>query len=332
MQIRLACVVLVLAGLAAPVRAEECAPAQLLATLPLKDAEPESNIRTVPVSLNGATRQMVLDTGGAVTQLSRDTIEELKLPTLPSSATIYDINGRISRRFALVKELGFGHLRRDNAALMVWPEPTRPYAGELAQDLLQPYDVDVDFRRGQLKMFAKGGKGQCAGPPGWTPAARTAMHNKGWHLHIPVMLDGHAYDAIFDTGSRHTIMRLPVARRDFGLREDSPGMTPYGAINGDPLLNGHLRTFGKLSLAGIDFAQQDVLIVPDMMNRHADRSRIADNPAHLHNDNLILPELSLGMDVLKHLHLFMAFGEQALYVAPEEAVPGSPSHISTVKP
>src|SRR5436853_5650207 len=77
-------------------RAQDCAPARLLAELRMQDAEPESNIRTVPVSLNGATRQMVLDTGGAVTQLSRDTIEELKLPTLPSSAAVYDINGRVS--------------------------------------------------------------------------------------------------------------------------------------------------------------------------------------------------------------------------------------------
>jgi len=286
----------------------------------------------VPVSLNGVTRQMVLDTGGAVTQLSRNTIEELKLPTWPSSAFVYDINGRVSRRFATVKELGFGHLHRDNAALMVWPEPVRPYAGELAQDLLQPYDVDVDFRRGQLKMYAKGAKDRCPGPSGWTPAARTSMNNKGWHLHIPVMLDGHAYDAIFDTGSRHTIMRLPAARRDFGLDADAPGMTPLPAINGDPLLNGHLHTFGKLSFAGINFEKLEVLIVPDRMNRHADRSRMADNPTHFHNERLILPELSLGMDVLKHLHLFMAFGEQALYVAREEAVPGSPSHLSTVKP
>src|SRR4051812_43774545 len=98
----------------ATAQAEDCAPPQLLATLPMKDAEPESNIRTGPVSLNGVTRQMVLDTGGAVTQLSRGTIEELKLPTQPSSAPVYDINGRVSRRFATVKELGFGHLRRDN--------------------------------------------------------------------------------------------------------------------------------------------------------------------------------------------------------------------------
>lgn len=326
---------LVLIGPALAARAEDCAPARLLAEVRMQDAEPESNIRTVPVSLNGTTRQMVLDTGGAITQLSSDTIEELKLPTLPSGAAVYDINGRVSRRFAMVKDLTFGHLHRGDAALMVWPEPKRPYAGELAQDLLQPYDVDVDFRTGLLKMYAKGPKDtkdQCPGPSGWMPSARTMMNNKGWHLHIPVMLDGHAYDAIFDTGSRHTIMRWPAVRRDFDLRPDSPGMTPYRAINGDPLLDGHLHTFGKLSFAGITFDQQEVLIVPDVMNRNADRSPIADNPTHHHNEGLILPELSLGMDVLKHLHLFLAFGEQALYLAPEEAVPGTPSPVSAVKP
>lgn len=332
MNLRRIALALLLTGPSTAAAAEDCTQAELLATLPMQDAEPLSNIRTVPVSLNGATRQMVLDTGGAVTQLSRDTITELNLPTLPSGAAVYDINGRVSRRFAMVKDLTFGHLHRDDAALMVWPEPLRPYAGELAQDLLQPYDVDVDFRAGLLKMYAKGAKGQCPGPSGWSASARTRMNNKGWHLHIPVMLDGHAYDAIFDTGSRHTIMRLPAARRDFGLDADSPGMKPYDAINGDPFLNGHLHTFAKLSFAGITFEQQEVLIVPDRMNRNADRSPLADNPTHYHNEGLILPELSLGMDVLKHLHLFLAFGEQALYVAPEQVVAASPSHISTVKP
>jgi hypothetical protein len=323
---------LLLTVLAGTARAQDCAPTKLLATVQMKDAEPESNIRTVPVTLNGVTRQMVLDTGGAITQLSRGTIEELSLPMRRGSAAVYDINGRVSRHFAMVKELTFGDLRRSDAALMVWPESARPYAGELAQDLLQPYDVDVDFATGLLKMYAKGPKDQCPGPLGWSASARTTMNNKGWHLHIPVSLDGHTYDAIFDTGSRHTIMRLPAAKRDFDLYPDSPGMTPYRAINGDPFLNGSLHTFSKLSFAGMTFNQQEVLIVPDVMNRNADNSRIADRPSHRHNEGLKLPELSLGMDVLKHLHLFMAFGEQALYVAPAQEVPGAPSRISTVKP
>jgi hypothetical protein len=315
---------------AAAAAAQYCAPAMLLATLRMQDAEPDSNIRTVPVNLNGTTRQMVLDTGGAVTQLSRDTIEELKLPTRPSDAAVYDLNGRVSHRFAMVKDLTFGDLHRSDAALMVWPEPTRPYAGELAQDLLQPYDVDVDFATGLLKLFAKGAKGQCTGPIGWTPATRTDMHNKGWHLHIPVTLDGHTYDAIFDTGSRHTIMRLPTASRDFGLRPNSAGMEPYPAINGSPILDGSLHKFGKLTFGNITMDNPEVLIVPDVMNHNADRSPMARNRAYFHNSDLILPELSLGMDVLKHFHLFLAFGEQALYLAPGDAAAGAPR--TTMKP
>jgi predicted aspartyl protease len=312
--------VLLLTILSDAAQAQDCAPIKLLATVQMHSAEPESNIRTVPVILNGVTRHMVLDTGGAITQLSRDTIEELKLPTQRSSATAYDINGRVSHHFAKVTDFSFGDLHRSDAAFMVWPEPRRPYAGELAQDLLQPYDVDVDFGAGLLKMYAKGAAGQCSRPFGWTPTARSEMRNKGWHLHIPVILDGHSYDAIFDTGSRHTIMRLPAARRDFGLDTDSPGMEPYPAINGDPFLNGALHKFSKLSFGGITVEQPEILVVPDVMNRNADRSRMADNPAYRHNAGLILPELSLGMDILKHLHLFLAFDEQALYIAPDSAM------------
>lgn len=303
---------------ASAARAEDCAPAKLLATLPLHWAEPESNIRTVPVSLNGATRDMILDTGGALTQLSRSVIDELKLPTLPSGAAVYDVNGRVSRHYATVKDFAFGDLHRAGAALMVWPEEKRPYAGELAQDMLQPYDVDVDFAKGLLKMYAKGPlKGQCPGPTGWTPTARVEMRNKGWHLHIPVTLDGHVYDAIFDTGSRHTMMRLPAAQRDFRLDKDAGDMRPL-AINGDDFFHGYLHGFGSLSFGGMSFDRPQVLIVPDVMNHNADRSPMAHNPTHFHNEDLILPELSLGMDVLKYMHLYLSFGEQALYVAPAE--------------
>jgi Aspartyl protease len=291
----------------------------LLASVQMQSAEPQSNIRAVPVTLNGVTRPMVLDTGGAITQLSRDTIDELNLPVRQSRAAVYDINGRVSHRFAMVKDFTFGDLHRSDAALLEWPDATRPFAGELAQDMLQPYDVDVDFTAGALRLYAKD---HCPGPTGWRPTARAEMRNKGWHLHIPVTLDGHTYDAIFDTGSRHTIMRLPTARHDFGLDTDSPGMEPYRAINGDPFLSGYIHAFTKLSFGGMTIDHPQVMIVPDVMNRNADRSPMALNPAYHHNADLILPELSLGMDVLKHLHLYMAFGEQALYVAPADAVAG----------
>ena len=122
-------------------------------------------------------------------------------------------------------------------------------------------------------------------------------------------------------------MRLPAARRDFDLHPDSPGMTPYRAINGDVFLTGYLHNFSKMSFGGMTVDNPEVMVEPNIMSRNADKSPMARNWAYNLNADLILPEPSLGMDVLKHLHLFMAFGEQALYISPDIAVPGAPPHL-----
>jgi hypothetical protein len=182
--------------------------------------------------------------------------------------------------------------------------------------MLQSYDIDVDFAADELKMYAR----ECPHPPAWTRgASKVSMQNKGWHLHIPLTLDGKTYDGIFDTGSRNTIMRMPTAHRDFGVSPDTHEMERYPAINGVPFLHGYLHSFSKLSVGGVEVDNPRLLLVPDVMNRHADRSPLARSRARRHNDGLVLPELTLGMNVMKNLRLYISFSEQALYVAP--AVP-----------
>ena len=110
------------------VQAQDCPAPQLLATVKMRHAEPGSEICTVPVSINGVEKQMVLDTGGALTQVSRKAIAELDLPLKRGGAKAFDINGRVSTHFTTIDRFGFGHLRRDKAAFLVWPEPRRPWA------------------------------------------------------------------------------------------------------------------------------------------------------------------------------------------------------------
>jgi len=303
-----------------PAQAQDCPAPQLLATVKMSHAEPGSQIRTVPVSINGVEQQMVLDTGGALTQVSRRAIEQLDLPLRRGGAKAYDINGRVSTHFTQIKDFRFGALQRDKAAFLVWPEPRRPWAGQISQDLLQPYDIEIDFAADEMKMYAKQ---SCARAPDWgkTAVTRIPMQTKNWHLHIPVTLDGKTYDAIFDTGSRNSIMRLPTATRDFGITTQSPGMELYPAINNEPSLDGHLRRFSQLSLGGITVDQPTILILPDVMNRNAERSRMARNRTKRHNADIRLPELSLGMNVLKDLRLYISFSEQALYLAPATPKP-----------
>lgn len=302
-------------GTAAWGQSLNCQPPRLLANLPMRPAGIGSSAFSVPVTLNGSSMQLVLDTGGAITQLSRKTIRELGLPLRQSSGAVYDVDGRVSRQFTVVRDFIFGDLHRANAALFLSPDKAMPFAGEIAQDMLSSYDIDLDFAAATLGMYAKN---HCPDVLGADHIAftRVAMINKGWHLHIMVTLDGHTYDAIFDTGSSHTIMRSFTASRDFALSEQSPDMIPYNGVNGDPFLNGHLHRFSQLSIGDIRIEQPTVLIIPDIMNRNADRSPIARSRSLRHNADLRLPELSLGMDVLRRLHLYIAFGENALYIAP----------------
>src|SRR5438874_13398879 len=61
-----------------------------------------------------------------------------------------------------------------------------------------------------------------------------------------------------------------------------PYTTLFRSINGDPFLDGHLHTFGKLSFAGITFDQQEVLIEGDAGKRElADRKSTRLNSSHV---------------------------------------------------
>ena len=67
----------------------------------------------------------------------------------------------------------------------------------------------------------------------------------------------------------------------------------------------------------------EVMIVPDVMNHNADRSPQALNPRLSPQcTTWSLPELSLGMDVLKHLHLYHVLRRRRRCTPPRRAVPG----------
>lgn len=302
-------------------RAQDCAPARLASTLPMRILTPENGLRTVPLMLNGVETQMILDTGGSITQLSRNTLSALGLDTRPARVSVHDINGRTSRRFTVIRQMAFGGLARTNAAFMIWPEPRLPVGGALAQDLLAAHDVEIDFAANQLRLYDRA---SCP-RPGWTrtDAIRLPMTLRNWHLYIPVMVDGRRYAAIFDTGSRRTIMRLPVARRDFGITMDMPGLRTISAINSERNLDGRIHAFQSLSLGSLTLPGQEIMVVPDLMNHNADTSPITRNRAYRHNADLVLPDIIVGMDVLQHLNLYLAYGENALYIAPAQPAPAS---------
>ena len=297
-----------------------CGPLKLLSSQQMAHFG-ATDVMVVPVILNGVDKGMIFDTGADTTQLSRGVSEELNLNIHRSRDWRHrearDVSGNISTSAATVHTLSFGKIRFEDIELHLWPDPdfgrTTPLlAGVLSRDLLFDYDVDVDFATGILKLFSKD---HCFGAIDyWHPPAIAAMRIaiRDGHVHIPVSLDGHTLDAVIDTGSQYTIISLPLARRLFGLSPDSPGVTPLGAVNNDPALNGFMHTFASLSFGGVTVLTPDMMLLPDRMARGGDRTQQTGNRALF---NTALPDITIGMDVLRHLHIYLAPDEHNFYVS-----------------
>ena len=56
-------------------------------------------------------------------------------------------------------------------------------------------------------------------------------------------------------------------------------------------------------------------IIPDAVNRHGDTAEQTGNRARLVKDDIVGPEMLIGMNILRHLHLYMAFRERKMYIS-----------------
>lgn len=140
------------------------------------------------------------------------------------------------------------------------------------------------------------------------------------HITIQVTLDGKPFDALVDTGASRSIISMPVAQALFGLGPESPGVTPAGNVNGETKLASYIHTFSSLAFEGIAVSNPSLLLVPDRLSNNArgTGSRLAMASA------IKLPQLVLGMDILRHLRMYMALKENTFYVSAATPAPEAP--------
>jgi predicted aspartyl protease len=270
----------------------------------------------IPGAINGAPRLFLLDTGGFMSQVSDDTVKELQMPTHDSALRLYDVSGEASRRFVLADKLQIGSLAAPHFPMMVMPASLgEDLDGIISTDLMLRYDVDIDFGSGLMRYFSPD---HCPGKVVyWSPPAVASVpitirdQSSIW---IPVTLDGKEFRALVDTGATRTTISSETARVMFDLTPDSPGMEKGGNINGDAKLASYTHVFHTLSFNGIDVSNPKVEIMPDRMNS-ASHEEQTGNRALTGETDLSLPQLILGMDILRHLHVYMAFRDKQFYVS-----------------
>ena len=303
--------------------AADCGPLQQVNSVQLVEGP---NRALVPVSLNGIPKLFLLDTGGDVTQLSSEAADELKLAKIDSNLHLLDLYGHASDKMVRIESFTLGRLRGENVNMAIQPNPnfgkgTR-YVGLFGPDMMGRYDVDLDFGAYTMKYFSTD---HCPGHVVyWQHAALgvTPMKFRNRHIRLTVKVDGKDLSAEIDTGATNTTMTAAAARRIFDITPETAGNVP---LNNQGMAGAFGRVFSTLDFEGVAVQNPHIVILPDLVgSKDPNNGQQTGSRAKRVDDDLDSADMLIGMNILKKLHLYIAFDERKLYISEASAPAKAP--------
>ena len=287
--------------LASRAKAEECAAPRLENTVPMETIGDSGEV-VVPITLNGVEKKFLFDTGGGAMNYIKPAVALslglFKTDNFPA----LDLAGNKSYKIAGARSVKFGAIAsRDVVLFQMVPELA--FDGILSAGTMTGNDLDIEFGAMRLNFFSAD---HCAGDVVYWPHQALAVVPvtlAGGHFEIGVTLDGHALTAVIDTGSPWTILDAGWAKENLGFSPDAP---PSGIPKDRPGEQIYFRRYSALAFPGITVANPLVVVRSVQFGDGGGRA----GPA---------PDMIIGMEVLRHLHLYYAAGEQKFYITPATA-------------
>ena len=314
---------------------------------------PGSDLVTVPVEINGKPKRFLLAVSAQSSSVSQATVSELKLiegikrtETLQISPATQDesrpmttvgavmqitmVDARNSRSSddgrprINIPSFSIGGAAGKNLAFAVATDSevgkSAAYDGILTGDFFKQYDVELDFTAMKLNYLTPN---KCADPHQvvfWPhrEVAIIPMDMVDNKIEVQVDIAGHKINAIIDTGSARTIMRRDVAENTVGLKAGSPQMPPAGDLKDGSDMQIYTATFPQISFAGgVTALNVPALIQANGMTHNLHKEAVLGSRAQFKADPRI-PALTLGMDVLRQLHLYVVYGQNNIYMTAAE--------------
>ncbi len=351
---RHAIAVAAIAAAASPAWAQECGPLKEIASLDTTSPA-GSSVMTVQAGFNGQSRPMLVSTGNGISMMREGALEGLGLHGIQnSSVTMLSSGGGASRSFVEVADFSLGAIRSQRMQFQVAPGSGGDggIAGTIGGDVMALYDVEIDPAGHKLNFFAKD---HCPGHVlYWHPTAvavlpvttqlatgdrsRTGYHSyieREKKVYVPVTLDGKEFPALISTGAQESTMPAATAKFQFGVTYDSPGSTVVQpSPDSDPSHAIFVHVFPTLTFDTVTVTNAHFVVYPDMTGaRDPNNSTRTDMRIKRVDDNINTGAgISIGMDVLRRLRLFIAFSEKKLYITPATAPAGQSAANAPVKP
>ena len=326
-------------GLAGPALAEDCGPLTLINSLVLI---PLDQRMLVPVTINNQPEKMLFSTAGAVTTINQKTVTALNLDTMNTHVRLLDTGGNASEKYVGV-DFKLGDLENKDIQFMVTPNPASGendgIAGTLATDIMSRFDVEMDFAAGKLNLFSQK---HCDGHViYWHPTALAVMPftveqprpvtiqghlrpiaRRSIHIWVQIVLDGKPLKAAIDTAAPRSTIKASVAKYVFGVAPDSPGTIKLDPINGGTGPQRFGYVFKTMTFDTVTVLNPHIVVAPDLIGTKDPNNTInTDSRVHRQDEDLG-SDITIGMDVLRQLRTYVAFGERKLYVTAATAVAG----------
>jgi hypothetical protein len=303
--------------------AEDCGPLKQINTIDLVAAP---NRVLVPLSINGIPKLFLLDTGGDVSQINGGVAQELGLTLRDSNLKLLDMYGHASTKMVRLDKFTLGRLHGEDVYMAVQPNPdfgkgTR-YVGIFGPDMMGRYDVEIDFGTYKMNYFSPD---HCPGHVVYWPHAALAVTPMTFykrHIRLTVKVDGKDLTAEIDTGATNTTMTAGAAQRLFDIVPESPGNVPLNSLG---MAAAFGRVFSTLDFEGVAVKNPHVVIVPELIGSKDPNNGFQTGTRTKMVDDLEdRPDMLVGMDILKKLHLYIAFDENKLYISEASTPPKLP--------
>jgi len=261
---------------------------------------------TVPGDIDGKTGNFLVDTGGFTEILSESVATELGIPSKLGNGWMGVFGGTRLRHYIVAQKFRLGNLVGERRTFILAPQSLFPndVIGMIGPATLTNYDVEFDFANAKLNLFKPS---DCSSHAiYWThdPAAAVTIDvDEDRHMTIPVMINGKTIKATIDTGADKSTMDIASAAYLLGVDEDDPQFKSKGniMINGKAGTQGYKVKFPPLAFEGIAVTNPDIEVVDD--TRTGTRGKW----------------MILGMNVLRHLHMYIAYQKRILFLTGAEA-------------
>ena len=243
----------------------------------------------VPVTVEGHTLSLLLDTGGVVTTIKWERAKELGLPVLQSVKRVGGVGGSLLNFYVTAQNVSVGGQRVENRPIYIESRNLPDADGTLGSDILRDYDVEIDLARGTLSLTPPY---SCAGSAGTSIAMDVVQDG---HIRLPVKLDGRSIVATFDSGSAVSLLPMKAA----ALLDIFPNSAALALVGSSGPYQIYAHPFQSLEFGDIAIKNPRILIVSDSF----------------------IPEtasaLVLGMEAFRQMHFIIAYGEKRFFILPE---------------